>query len=87
MREEKLRKQAKKRQQKENALQAKQASSQLHTKLTVRAKKVLKIIQAPKQNDHIGGIDLGVVEDEDPPAPLNTCRRQIHLPKRYQPTI
>ena len=87
MREEKLRKQAEKWQQKDDALQAKQASSQLHTKLAVRAKKVPKTIQAPKQSDHSGGIDLGVVEDGDPPAPLNTRGRQIRLPKRYQPNV
>ena len=87
MREEKLRKQAEKRQQKDEAIQAKQASSQLQTKLAVRVKKVLKPNEASKQSDYRGGIDSVVVEDGDPPVPLNTHGRQIRLPKRYQPTI
>ena len=87
MREEKLRKQAEKRQQKDEAIQAKQASSQLQTELAVRVKKVPKPNEASKQSDHRGGIDSVVVEDGDPPVPLNTRGRQIRLPKRYQPTI
>ena len=40
IRECKLREQAKKQQKKDEALQAKQASSQLYSELTIRAKKV-----------------------------------------------
>ena len=87
MRELKLRKLAEKQQQKDKAIQAKQASKQLHSKLTIRAKKVQKPIQAQKQSDPRGNKDLVVVEDAEDPPPLNTRRRQIRLPKRYQPTM
>ena len=87
MRECKLREQAKKQQKKDEALQAKQASSQLHSELIIRAKKVQKPIQAQKQSDPRGNIDLVVVEDRDPPQPRNTRGRQIRLPQRYQSTI
>ena len=40
MKELKLRKLAEKRQQKDDAIQAKQASQQLYSELTIRAKKV-----------------------------------------------
>ena len=87
IRECKLREQAEKQQKKDEALQAKQASSQLHSELTIRAKKVQKPIQAQKQSDPRGNIDLVVVEDRDPPPPQNTRSRQIRLPQRYQSTI
>ena len=87
MKEWKLRKQAEKQQKKDEALQAKQVSSQLHSELTIRAKKVQKPIQAQKQSDPRGSIDLVVVEDRDPPPPRNTRGRQIRLPQRYQSTI
>ena len=85
MKELKMRRLAEKQQQKDKALQAKQASKQLHSELTVRAKKVQKPIQAQKQSDPRGNKDLVVVEDAEGPLPLNTYRRQIRLPKRYQP--
>ena len=75
IRECKLREQAEKQQKKDKALQAKQASSQLHSELTIRAKKVQKPIQAQKQSDPRGNIDLVVVEDRDPPPPQNTRGR------------
>ena len=87
MKEEKLRKQAEKQQKKDEAIQAKQVSQQLHSELTIRAKKVPKPIKAQKQSDAGGGIDLVVVEDADPPPPRNTHGRQIRLPKRFQPSI
>ena len=72
IRELKLRKLAKKQQQKDEAIQAKQASRQLHSELTIRAKKVQKPIQAQKQADPRGNTDLVVVKDPDLPLPLNT---------------
>ena len=87
VKEEKLRKLAEKQQKKDEAIQAKQVSQQLYSELTIRAKKVQKPVKAQKQSDPRGGIDLVVVEDVDPPPPLNTHGRQIRLPKRYQPTI
>ena len=87
MRELKLQKLAEKKQEKDEAIQAKQASQQLHSELTVRAKKVEKPIQAQKQSDPRGKKDLVVVEDAEDPPPLNTRGRQIRLPKRYQPTM
>ena len=87
MKEEKLRKLAEKQQKKDEAIQAKQVSQQLHSELIIRAKKVQKPIKAQKQSNPSGGIDLVVVEDGDPPPPVNTHRRQIRLPKRYQATI
>ena len=87
MKELKLRKLAEKRQQKDDAIQAKQASQQLHSELIIRAKKVQKPVKAQKQSDPSGDIDLVVVEDRDPPPPVNTHGRQIRLPKRYQATM
>ena len=87
IKEWKSRKQAKKAQQKDEAIQAKKASAQLHSELTIRAKKDQKLIQAQKQSDPSGDVDLVVVEDRDPPLPRNTRGRQIRLPARYQPTI
>ena len=87
IREDKLRKLAEKRQQKDEAIQAKQAGQQLNSELAIRVKKVQKPIQAQKQSDARSSIDLVVVEDTDPPIPLNTYGRQIRLPKRYQPSI
>ena len=87
MKELKLRKLAEKRQQKDDAIQAKQASQQLHSELTIRAKKVQKPMQAQNKSNPRGDIDLVVVEDREPPLPVNTHGRQIRLPKRYQATI
>ena len=87
IKELKLCKLAEKRQQKDDAIQAKQASQQLYSELTIRAKKVQKPVKAQKQSDPSGDIDLVVVEDRDPPPPVNTYGRQIRLPKRYQATM
>ena len=87
LREEKLHKLAEKQQQKDEAIQAKQDSKQLHNELIIRAKKVQNPKQAQKESDPRGSIDLVVVEDTDPTPPQNTYGRQIRLPKRYQPII